>query len=115
MEPIDAARLGQPSVLEQYKRRARGEFGFEATVWDFGQCVGKTSGDCCWLPLTAGLAECRRDASAQALLDDHPAHVAMSALKAVGLRECGADGRTTRRWVSWQKCCRTSYAVDRML
>ena len=92
VKAIDSARLGQSSVLEQYKRRARDEFGLEATVWDFGQYAGKTSGACFWLSLTAGLAECNRDVLAQALPGDHQARVAMSALKAVGLRKCYADG-----------------------
>ena len=92
VKPIDSEQLGQPSVLEQYKQRARDELGLEATVWDFGQYAGKTSGACFWLALTAGLAECRRDVLAQVLPGNHPARVAMSALKAVGLQGCQVGG-----------------------
>ena len=92
VKPIDSEQLGQPSVLEQYKQRARDELGLEATVWDFGQYAGKTSGACFWLALTAVLAYCRRNVLAQVRTGDHPVRVAIGTIKAVGLRECLAGG-----------------------
>ena len=41
---IEATQLARGEVVAQYMKRAQEAYDFAVTVWDLGQCAGRTSG-----------------------------------------------------------------------